>query len=120
MPPEQQNFFREIFFNKPPQRGANRAYEVQWISALAGMYRNSKTRLVLYQVPRGPIHKPAPKLPWTSVDVLRKNANLSVIDGHRFESLERPELFNDHVHLNAEGRKLFTPQFVDALKEVVR
>ena len=50
--------------------------------------------------------------------VLRKNRNVIVIDGHRFEALERPELFADHVHLNSEGRKLFTSQFVAAVKEI--
>ena len=120
MPPETQRFLTEMFFHKPPQRGRMRAFEVRWLGALADLYRDSKTRIVFFQAPRGPVHAPAPHLEWTSVDELRKRPWVAIVDQHRFEPLERPELFADYVHLGTDGRKVFSPMLVEAVQEVLR
>jgi hypothetical protein len=119
MPPDTQRFFEQTFFHKAPQHGKMRAFEVRWLGALADLYRGSKTRIVFFQAPRGPVHGPTPRLPWTSVDELRKRPWISIVDQHRFESLERPELFADYVHLSTDGRKIFSPMLADAVKETL-
>jgi hypothetical protein len=121
MPVEQQHFLEETFFRNPPQRGRMRAFELRWLGAVADLYRGSKTRIVFFQAPRSP----APKVegahkPGAAVDELAKRPGVTIIDRHKFESLERPELFADHVHLNSEGRKVFSAIFVEAAKEVLR
>jgi hypothetical protein len=115
--PDEQRFIEGVFFHTAPQKGNMRAFEVRWLGSLIKLYEGSKTKIILFQAPRGPVHRPAPHLAWTSIDELRKYPSVLVIDGHRFEFLERPELFADHVHLNSEGRKQFTPLLVDAIKE---
>jgi hypothetical protein len=119
IPVETQHFFADTFFHKAEQRGMNRAFEVRWLCPLADWYRNSKTKLIFYQAPRGPAPRPAPHLAWTAVDKLRERPWVTVLDRHKFESLERPELFADHVHLSSDGRKLFSPMLADAVREVV-
>ena len=119
MPEDQRRFLENVFFEKHLQRGRNRDFEVRWLGLLVDRYRDSKTKIIIFQPPRGPFPRPSPNLPWTAVDELRKRSWVTIIDSHKFESLEKPELFADHVHLNSEGRKIFTPMFVDAVKEVV-
>jgi hypothetical protein len=122
MPEKQRQDLTGIFFSQPPQMGRNRAFEVRWLGALVDLYRGSKTRIVLYQIPRSPAPRPQPltHLPWTIVDELRKRDWVRVIDPHAFEDLEKPELFADHVHLNAAGRKLFSPRLAEAVKAQLR
>ena len=122
MPEHQQRALTEIIFSQPPQKGMNRAFEVRWLGALVDLYRGSKTRIIVFQAPRSPAPRPASlaHLPWTIVDELRKRPWVTAIDGHQFEDLEKPELFGDHVHLNAAGRKLFTPRLAAAVQNSLR
>ena len=54
MPRDQQRFLETLFFQKVPQRGKVRAFEVRWLGALVDRYRDSKTRIIFFQPPRGP------------------------------------------------------------------
>lgn len=111
-----------IIFRRPVQRQRIRAFEVRWLGALVDLYRGSQTRIVLFQVPRGPAVRPTPlvHLSWTITDDLRKRPWVSVIDGHAFEDMERPEWFADDLHLNADGRREFSPRLADAVRSVLR
>jgi hypothetical protein len=122
MPEETQHFLTGVFFSHPPQLGRNRDFETRWLGALVDLYRGTKTKIIIFQAPRsaGPRPKPDKKFPWTSTDDLRKRPWVRVVDRHAFESLERPEYFADHVHLNSTGRKLFSPMLADAVKENLR
>jgi hypothetical protein len=115
------NDYNDIFFHKPVQRGMNRAFEVRWLSALVDLYKGSKTRIIVFQAPRGPAPNPTPlvHLPWTITDELRKRPWVTIVDRKTFEPLERPELFADYVHLNSDGRKLFSPMLADTVKETL-
>ncbi|HEY3838595.1 MAG TPA: hypothetical protein VGL72_18575 [Bryobacteraceae bacterium] len=116
---ETERLFEAIFFTKAEQSGRYRDFEVRWFLPIADWYRNSKTKLIFYETPRGPVPRPAPHLAWTAVDKLRQLPWVVVLDRHHFESLERPELFADHVHLSSDGRKIFSPMLADAIKENV-
>ena len=117
-PEDRQRDYTSRFFSRPPQPGRNRAFEVRWLGELVDLYRNSKTRIILFQAPRTPAPRPdsLAHLPWTIVDELRKRPWVTVIDRDKFEDLERGEFFADHVHLNSTGRKLFSPRLAEAVK----
>jgi hypothetical protein len=118
MPEQQRQDWTSRLFSEPPQKGMNRAFELRWLGALVDLYRGSRTRIILIQAPRSPAPRPTPlgHLTWTAVDELRKRPWVSVIDRHAFEDLEKPELFADHVHLDAEGRQLFSPRLAKAIQ----
>jgi hypothetical protein len=118
MTEQERRDYSSRFFSRPPQLARNRAFEVRWLGALVDLYRNSKTRIILFQPPRSPAPRPTPlaHLQWTIIDELRKRPWVRVIDRHTFEDLERPELFADHVHLNSTGRQLFSPRFAQAIE----
>jgi hypothetical protein len=122
MSPREREDLTGIFFSQPPQQARNRAFEVRWLGALVDLYRGSKTRIVIFQIPRSPSPRPLPlaHLDWTIVDELRKRPWVTVIDQHAFEEFEKPGLFADYVHLNAAGRKLFSPKFAETIKSALR
>ncbi|HEY3838596.1 MAG TPA: hypothetical protein VGL72_18580 [Bryobacteraceae bacterium] len=119
MPERQRQELTGTFFSQPPQKGKNRAFEMRWLGTLVDLYRGSQTRIILFQAPRSPAPRPVPlgHLPWTAVDELCKRSWVSVVDRRAFEGLEKPELFADHVHLNADGRQLFSPRLADAVRK---
>ena len=118
MPQDLQDSLSREIFRELPQNGWVRDFQVRWLSALADLYRGSKTRIVIYQLPRNAAPRPTPlvRLPWTTVDELRKRPQVRVIDHGVFETIEKPELFFDFIHLNTAGRKLFSPLLADSVK----
>ena len=119
--PNWQKFYDDGLIDNTPQNGIVRANQVRWLGDLVDLYRGSSTRIIVYQVPRGPSMPPYPRahLPWTTVDVLAKRPWVTIVDRHRFESLEKPELFGDLLHLNSDGRAIFTPMLANLAKETV-
>ena len=86
------------------------------------LYRSSKTRVIIYQVPRNPAPRPTPlvHLSWTTVDDLCKRPWVTIVDRRVFQPLEKPELFFDYTHLNKPGRGLFSPLLADTVKGLLR
>jgi hypothetical protein len=122
IPEDRQRDLRDFFFNEPPQNGRIRDLQVRWLRPLIDLYRGSNTRIFIFQTPRSPAPRPTSlaHLPWTTVDELRKRPRVTVIDRHAFEDLEKPELFADHIHLNAAGRKIFSPRLAETVKAALR
>src|SRR6185437_1686906 len=70
----EQREYASLFFRRPPQTGRNRTFETRWLGALVDLYRNSKTKIILFQAPRSPSPRPLPlaHFQWTIVDELQK------------------------------------------------
>jgi hypothetical protein len=121
IPKSDQDYLRPRIIINAPQTGKTRAFQVRWLGAFADLYRDSKTRIIFIQAPRAPFLRPTPLAhwDWTTADDLRKRPWVTVVDQHTFENLEKPELFADHVHLNNEGNKLFSPALVATVKAIL-
>lgn len=119
LPTDLQRSLADSLFHHPPQLGRNRAFEVRWLGALMDLYRGSKTKFIIFQVPRSPAPNPRPQvhLSWTAVDEFRKRESAIIVNRRAFESLEKPEYFADHVHLNSTGRTMFSPMVVDVVRQ---
>jgi len=122
MPQDLQDDLRRQIFLEPPQHGWTRAFEIRWLGALADLYRGSKTRIILYQLPRNAAPRPTPLAHGTSTSVneLGKRSEVTVVDRTVFEALEKPELFFDYIHLNSAGRQLFSPLLAETVKARLR
>jgi len=104
--PEQKLEYERHFLPPlPPQRGRRSAYLRSWFEKIYERYRGSGTRLVFIRLPRGPIVRPdqPPFNPHSSVRELAMRPGVILSPEHCFDSLERPELFMDQVHLNGPG-----------------
>ena len=95
---------------QPPDHGMQSAYLHQWLGKIYEHYRGSKTRLVFLHLPRGPFIRPdQPALnPHSSVRELAKQPGVILMPEHLFDSIERPGLFIDQMHLNGPGGAEFS------------
>jgi hypothetical protein len=93
-----------------PQIGRVAAFRREWFGKILDRYRGSRTKIVFLRLPRGPIPRPDSLMPKTSSSIREFAARPGVLlcDEHAFDSLERPELFKDALHLNDEGCKRFS------------
>ena len=95
---------------RPPERGVHSAYLHQWIGKIYEHYRGSKTRLVFLHLPRGPFIRPdQPALnPHSIVRELAGRPGVILMPEHLFDSIERPQLFIDQMHMNGPGSAEFS------------
>ena len=97
--------------NAAPQTGRVAAFRRHWMGKIIDMYRGSPTKIVFLRLPRGPVVRPdnlVHKLS-SSIRELGARPNAMLVPEHAFDSLERPELFRDALHLNREGIARFSP-----------
>lgn len=96
---------------------SNLEYNVFWLSRLLQKYQGSKTRLIVFQVPAGPLPTTAP-----GDVILPEIANLqtvypqlTLLPAAQFRELESPDLFFDYLHLNSAGRQRLTKELTDLI-----
>jgi hypothetical protein len=89
----------------------NGPYRREWLGRIVDRYRDRSTRLIVFQMPRGPFDWKAPhRADTATVDSFRTARNVVVVDQNWFRSFERPSLFRDSLHLNQDGREGFSKQ----------
>jgi hypothetical protein len=93
-----------------PQTGRLAALRRGWFGRIIDRYRGTGTRVVFVRLPRGPIPRPAwlARKTGSSIRELALRPDVLLGEEHAYESLERPELFKDGMHMNREGVRLFS------------
>ncbi len=107
----QRTVFQSWFFNPhPPDNGIRSAYLHQWLRKIYDRYKDSNTRLVFLHLPRGPFIRPDQLAvnPHSSIRELAGQPGVVLMPEHLFDSLERPGLFLDQMHLNGPGAAEFS------------
>jgi hypothetical protein len=94
----------------PEDKGRHSAYMKYWLGRIRDHYRGSKTRLVFLRLPRAAWIRPdlPPFNPQSSVHLLEKEPNVTLLPESLFTELETPERFHDEVHMNQPGLDRFT------------
>lgn len=95
---------------RPPYTGVRSAYMHQWLGKIYERYRGSKTRLIFLDLPRGPFIRPDQPAfnPHSSVRELAAQPGVILLPERLFESIERPDLFIDQLHMNGPGLAEFS------------
>ena len=108
---------RGLFPPTTEERGRWSAHRQLWIGRILERYRNSKTIVILMQMPRGPVVRSSLRRGEnpSAVAALVKNDRTILLNPALFDSLESPEYFFDHVHMNTAGRREFTERLVEEL-----
>jgi hypothetical protein len=108
----------ELFPDRPSDAGRETAYRSYWYRKILDFYRGSGTKIFFLRVPRAPVSPPEvpPKLN-SAVRQVADEPDVVVLDEHLLDSLERPELFMDALHLNREGMMRFTEIVANAVRE---
>ena len=105
-----------------PQTGHLAEYRRLWFGRIIDRYAHSPTRILFLRLPRGPVVRPESlKVKAGSVirEFARTNPHVLVCDEHAFDSLERPELFKDGLHLNREGIVRFSPLMAEEIARIL-
>ena len=111
---------RRFLLRNPPPPHLHQRYLQKWYGKIVDHYRGSQTRLIFTRLPRGPLPR---QYPTEQPGLLREYAahgRVTLLDEHLFDSLERPELFQDAMHLNAQGSEQFTRTLVQELDALAR
>jgi hypothetical protein len=101
-----------------PQTGSLARYRRKWLGGILNLYRDSPTRLIFVQLPRGPAVDPntgvaaAPPLPESS-------SHVSVLPADTFTDLEHPQWFFDGLHLNRDGRQNFSARLAPQVEALL-
>jgi hypothetical protein len=106
---EKKRITAELFPNYPAGSGGEVGYRLYWYRKILDYYRGSGTKIFFLRVPRAPTSPPeVPPNLNSAVRQLASQPDVIVLDEHLLDSLERPELFWDALHVNREGMILFT------------
>ena len=95
---------------RPPDIDMHASYMRRWMGKIYEHYRGSKTQLIFLHLPRGPFVRPdQPAVnPRSSVRVLARQPGGILMPEHLFDSIERPGLFKDQLHMNGPGCDQFS------------
>jgi hypothetical protein len=105
----------------PQDTGNESSYLKYWLGKVYEHYRGSPTRLIFLRLPRGGFVRPdqPPYNPHSSVRELAEHPNVTLIDEHFFDSLEKPELFRDELHLNGPGMIPFSQMITQEVTRIL-
>jgi len=109
--PEKRHEIEHALLDDPPPDSADYArYRRQWLGSILDRYHGSRTRFLFLRLPRGPVVRPDPQPPDASSSIRQFAASgrIELLPEHLFDSLERPELFGDALHVNEEGGYQFS------------
>jgi hypothetical protein len=101
---------REVLLtDQPPWTAEFADYRKKWLGKIVAHYRGSRTRLIFVRLARGPVVRPGLATDTDStVREFGARAEAMLVPEHRFDELERPELFGDALHMNQQGAVAFS------------
>ena len=102
-----------------PNTGAMARYRQRWLGGILDLYKDSPTKIIFVQLPRGPLVNPQTPNGPGFVDSASKLPRVTVLPADTFTDLERPELFADGLHLNREGRPIFSQRLAQNVDEIL-
>ena len=106
--------------NVPPDAGIVTAYRKRWLGRILDLYRDSPTQVLLFQLPRSPLPSHPSSVPPRFIQSVIGRPRVTVMPANHFTDLERPAIFADALHLNHEGRILFSDRLADDTLALLR
>lgn len=123
-PLQRQTVIDSVVYRPRPSRfpGGLAAYRRTWFGRIIDRYRGSRTQIIFVRLPRAPIPRPGTLDPIVSSSIreLAQRPNVLLCPEHAFDSLERPELFKDGLHLNLEGSTRFSEMLAREVQSLLR
>lgn len=115
------NVMKFVLREPVPHTGELARYRKRWLGRILDLYRDSPTRLIFFQVPRGPLVDPVARTPREGrfVDAAGLAPRVDVLPSDTFTDLERPEMFADGLHLNRDGRPVFSTRLAEQIAAVL-
>ncbi len=119
--PEEMRGLVDMLSHPPAYNGAMAAYRRQWLGKIVERYRSGGggTRLIFVRLPRSQFSPTQPSNPNASVRQWAREPHVTLIDEHYFDSLEKPELIMDPLHLNKADIELFSIALSDEVRRIL-
>jgi len=112
-----QGYFNQITTSRPQDFVAR--YHTYWLGKILDRYRGSRTKIIVFEMPRGPLHYLKPQAPPNATLLnLQVKYGFTILPPEAFGDCERPEFFSDFLHLNSVGRQRFSAEFAPVLRRV--
>jgi hypothetical protein len=102
-----------------PNTGELARYRQRWLGGILDFYKDSPTRMIFLQLPRGPLVKPGTERDPGFVDGAARISNVSVLPAETFTDLESPDMFADGLHLNRQGRPVFSQRLAGQVESLL-
>jgi hypothetical protein len=122
MTEQQKDTVRAWLLHEPnPQTGRLAHLFRTWLGRTVDRYRESRTKIVFFRLPRGPIPRPdnLVKKRSSSIRELASRPNVILANEHLFDCLEHPEFFKDAMHLNRDGVARFSAMLADEVARIL-
>ena len=105
-----------------PQTGRYAKFRRLWYGRILDRYRESRTKIIFIRLARGPVPRPDSLVQKKSASIreFASRPNVVLANEHAFDSLERPELFKDALHLNREGCARFSAMLVEEVSRILK
>jgi hypothetical protein len=103
------------------QTGEVARYRRRWLGDILNAYKDSPTRLIFLQLPRGPLVDPKESQPRNTgfVQSAAQSPRVDILPSDTFTDLERPEFFFDGLHLNRDGRPIFSRRIGERVEAIL-
>jgi hypothetical protein len=113
-----QSISDKLFGPIAPQSRELGKYRLLWFGRILDLYRNSNTKLIFLEFPRGPVVPPVPRVQPLSHSIrdLGRNRGAILLPDNLFEPLERGRFYFDSAHLNAQGRVQFSRMLANSIR----
>jgi hypothetical protein len=122
MTEEQKDSVRNYMLHEAnPQTGRLARYFRTWLGRTVDRYRDSRTKVIFFRLPRGPIPRPdyLVKKRSSSIRELASRPNVILANEHLFDNLEHPEFFKDAMHMNRDGVAMFSAMLADEVARIL-
>ena len=122
MTEEQKGTVRSFLLHEPdPQTGRLAHYLRTWLGRTADRYRTSRTKIIFFRLPGGPIPRPEylVKKRSSSIRELASRPNVILANEHLFDCLAHPEFFKDAMHMNRDGVEKFSAMLADEVARIL-
>jgi hypothetical protein len=118
---QRETVLRFLMYKPYPQTGTVAAFRRRWFGKLIESYRGSPTKIIFLRLPRGPVVRPENLLKKRSASIreFASLPNVMLTGDNDFQSLERPELFKDGLHLNREGVARFSVMMAREIRRML-
>ena len=106
--PDERGAIREYLTHVPRPSASYAAYRKRWLGAIVTRYRRAGVPVIFVRIPTRPLRVHPPESPSGTIVDFAADDGAWLLDPAPYLALERPELFADHDHLNAEGSRRFS------------
>ena len=110
---------KELLRPPAPMIGRLRAYRQKWYGKILERYEGTPTQLIFLRMARGPVVPPYPSDGTSVIRDLASHPNVLLMDEDAFNSMEDPVYFNDALHMNGKGSRMFSRLLAEEVVELL-